>query len=71
MTLPERLLCYWDFLRLTIIVNFLRYRRKLLRKLLLLIVSIIETVGSFDDWFRDFFGVHKSKNSAKPPNEKS
>ena len=58
MNLLERLLCYWTFFRLSVCLYFLRYRRKLLRKLLLLIVALIELFGRFDDRFRNFFRVH-------------
>ena len=66
----QRLRLYWAFVCLTIIVNLLRCRRKLLRKVLLGVVAVLEFYTFCADVFCDLFGVHKG-DDGMPPNVES
>ena len=66
----QRLRCYWAFFCLTIIVYLLRCRRKLLCKVLLGVVAVLEFYDFCADVFCDFFGVHK-RDDGMPPNNES
>ena len=69
--LLERLLCYWTFVRLSVCLEFLRCRRKLLRALLLLLAAVLQFLCFCEDVLRDFFEVHGGVVVSKKPRAKS